>query len=115
VSVVGGPPLVVEASVPRVGWGSLIAMTTAGLLLLSLLGAGWSWSLVPADRLARLGLAPAMGAAVAVLAGTIADRAGVDFGGPAAVWTLVGTAVSGWAPAVARAMGDRRQHAGSRA
>jgi hypothetical protein len=115
VSVVGGPPLVVEASVPRVGWGSLIAMTAAGLLLLILLGAGWSWSLVPADWLARLGLAPAMGAAVAVLVGTIADRAGVGFDGPAAVWMLVGTAVSGWAPAVARAMGDRRQHAGSRA
>lgn len=100
--VLGGPFLVAEGTIPEVSWASLTGVTGAGLLLLFGAGAGWAWSLVPASWLARLGVAPALGAATLSVIGTIADRAGLYPRGSETLVVLITTALLGWLPLLYR-------------
>jgi len=100
--VLGGPFLVAEGTIPEVSWESLIGVTAAGLLMLFGAGAGWAWSLVPASWLARLGLAPAFGAATLSVIGTIADRASLYPRGSGTLVVLITTALLGWLPLLYR-------------
>ncbi len=80
---------------------SLAWVTVAGLALSFVTGIGWSWALVPATWLGRLGVAPAFGAAILTMVGTMADRLGVAFTGFGSLAIVLVSAAAGWFVVVA--------------
>lgn len=84
------------SAVPDVTPWSLTWVAVAGVGLALVAGAGWSWALVPATWLARLGVAPAFGAAILTLNGTMADRLGVGFAGAGSPAIVLVSAAAGW-------------------
>ena len=101
VAVVSGPrpvaPLAAAPTPRAVSGRSLVLRAGAVLLLLSVVGVGWAWSLVPAGWFERLALTPAFGVAALSLAGVAADRLGMVFPGPAGMGVAAGAAAAGWA------------------
>jgi hypothetical protein len=100
VAVVRGPrpsaPLP-PADAPRPTPGrTLILRAGAVLLILFVVGLGWSAGLIPSGWFERLALAPAFGIATLSLAGVVADRVGVLASGPPGVAIAALTAAAGW-------------------
>lgn len=95
---IAGPAisLAVPETIPDVTPWSLTWIAVAGLGLALVAGAGWSWALVPATWLARLGVAPALGAAILTLIATMADRLGVAFDRAGSVSIVLVSACAGW-------------------
>ena len=102
VSVVGGPLLRIDATSPSVDAWSLATTAGSGVLMLWVIGLGWSWSLVPTGWLGRATIAPAFGAAVLALAGTVTDSFGLGFSFAGSTWLVVLAAAVGWAPGLWR-------------
>ncbi|MBI3648042.1 MAG: hypothetical protein HY240_04755 [Actinobacteria bacterium] len=91
------PVTVARLRVPAVPTlSALVADAARVLLLVGLVGLGWSVGLVRTELLSRLALAPAMGQAVLVVSGVLAGRAGVALHGPSAVRLAVGVGAAGW-------------------
>jgi hypothetical protein len=86
------PSVTAAAASPGLGPAGLILGCLGALLLLFAAGAGWSaWAFGSVGGRAALALAPSVGAGVLVLAGVVADRAGLSIsGGGAAVAALLG-------------------------
>lgn len=99
------------SAVPDVTPWSLTWVAVAGVGLALVAGVGWSWALVPATWLARLGVAPAFGAAILALIGTMADRLGVGFSRTGSLVIVLVSTAGGWLLVLARGRG--RGHQGS--
>ena len=78
------------------GWLDLLLRTAVALIALALVGFGWVRALLDVSRPAALGLAPAFGVAVLIVAGTIAGRAGWPLGAAGGVAVLLLTSAAGW-------------------
>jgi hypothetical protein len=91
------------ASLPRVPAGAVGWSALALLMAVWVVGSGWSVAAGPrgGSWFAAAALAPAVGAAVIVMAGVIADRAGIDLTSGGGVATVLVAAVAGWAVAAA--------------
>ena len=89
------------ASLADVTPWSLAWVAVAGLALSFVAGIGWSWALVPTTWLGRLGVAPAFGAAILTVVGTMADRLGVALTGFGSLAIVLVSAAAGWLVAVA--------------
>lgn len=111
------PPSFVEppppSTPPTAGW--LILRVGLLLGLLTVIGLGWSLSLVPGGAVERAALAPTMGVAVVVVAGVAVDRLGPAVGGGMGVVVAVAAAITGWTvaamPWMARRRSRRTDHA----
>jgi hypothetical protein len=112
VSALAGRPISVTASLPNVDAWSLATTTAGGLLLLWIIGLGWSWWLVPTWWLGRLAIAPALGTALLALAGTMGDTVGLRFGFVGSVSLVASLSVAGWIPTAWRSA--RRRWRGGR-
>ena len=95
------PPGPLPAATPPrpVSGLALAALSLALLLMLGLVGSGWAWSLLPESLGPAATLAPALGLAALVIAGSLADRLGFRMDGPAGAATAATAAVLGWAAA----------------
>ncbi len=90
---------------PALGWSLLL------LLVLGLVGSGWSWLALGdrraggqrVDPYAVVALAPAVGAAALVLAGLVTAEAGIRLAGPGGVIVILIVAAAGWVATLARA------------
>lgn len=114
VAVLRGPPVAGVERLPAPpappSVGDLVARTAAVLALLTIVGLGWSFGLVPGGALTRLGLTPALGLSVVVVAGTLAGRLSLDAPG-ARPWIAAAAAVLGWALPALRWWRGRRAEA----
>ena len=114
VEVVGGPPVprqpVAVSPAGGLSAPAWVGLSLASLVLLAALGLGWSrWALDGAGPRALLSVAPAVGLAVAILGGFLADRLGPGAGapwGPAAVVVLAAAGYMAAARALRRAAGS---------
>jgi hypothetical protein len=88
-------------SLPRIPAGAVGWSALALLLVVWVIGSGWSVAAGPrgGSWFAAAALAPAVGAAVVVTAGVIADRAGIELASGGGSATLVVAAAAGWAAA----------------
>jgi hypothetical protein len=77
-------------------WIHLLVATALVLIVLSAAGGGWAALLLDVSMLATVGLAPAFGVAVLVLAGTVAGRFDLPLGGPVGISVSLATAGAGW-------------------
>jgi hypothetical protein len=89
---------------PSPVWRTVLACL-AGLVLLGVVGLGWTRALVTREA-ASVALAPAMGAAVLLLVGLLVDRFGVRLAGPVPVLVSVVAGLGGFALA-RRRRGDQ--------
>ena len=78
------------------GWLDLLLRTAVTLVALALVGGGWVRALLDVSRPAALGLAPAFGVTVLIVAGTIAGRAGWPLGAAGGAALLLLTTAAGW-------------------
>ena len=78
------------------GWLDLLLRAAVALVALALVGGGWVRALLDVSRSSALGLAPAFGAAVLIVAGTIVGRAGWPLGAAGGVAVLLLTTAAGW-------------------
>ncbi|HJV03908.1 MAG TPA: hypothetical protein VJ868_01475 [Actinomycetota bacterium] len=91
-----------EPPVPSLA--SLVAITARVLLVLAVVGLGWTGALVPSGWMARVSLAPALGIGMLILIGILAGRLHVD--GPLGRVVLTVTAAAiGWAFLIVRSRG----------
>lgn len=100
VAIIRGPdasPSFEPAPPHGFGWLELLVGTVVALVALALVGSGWVRALLDVSRPAALGLAPAFGVAVLIVAGTIVGRAGWPLGSPGGVVVLLMTTGAGWA------------------
>jgi hypothetical protein len=93
--------------------GALTDDAARVLLLVTLVGLGWSVGLVRTELLVRAALAPAMGQATLVVAGVVAGRTGISLAGSTGVRVAWATGAAGYAFAVA-SFGARRAFASRR-
>ena len=99
VAIIGGPnasPSFEPAGPHGFSWLDLLVRTTVALVALALVGGGWVRALLDVSRPAALGLAPAFGVALLVIAGTIVGRIGWPLGSTVGVVILLMTAGAGW-------------------
>jgi hypothetical protein len=97
--VMGPPPASAAASSAlSTSWPAMIGTSIAVLLLLGLVGSGWTRWLLPVGGLEWLGLSPAVGIAALALLGTALGRAGTPLGSIGGVVLLFGIAALGWVP-----------------
>ncbi|HXJ64122.1 MAG TPA: hypothetical protein VNN79_10240 [Actinomycetota bacterium] len=103
-AVIRGPLPAAElraASLPgRPPFVLLVLLAAGALAVAAVAGGGWARMLLPAGS--RAWLAPAMGVATLVLAGTAADAAGFRLQGPGAVALVAVVACAGWLTAAVR-------------
>lgn len=86
---------------------TLALVLLVGGLALFAAGLGWSLVLLPADPALRVCLAPALGAAVAVISGVVWAAAGLPLDGAAGAGPLGVSAVAGAAAALVRGRSER--------
>jgi hypothetical protein len=86
--------------------GFLVAGVLGLLLVLTLVGVGWSWTLLAARAAERVALAPAIGLAALAIGGVVADRLGVAIGSLGGLFVVSVLAVAGWAPVAWRRWGS---------
>jgi hypothetical protein len=114
-AVIRGPrPTTPVESAPRPAAVPGRVLVGRALFLLALfagVGVGWTTSLLPYDWFERAALAPAVGSGALVVGGVVADRLGMHFDGPAAWAVVLGVAVAGWTPWIARTIRTRRDFA----
>jgi hypothetical protein len=97
IAVVGTPPEepgdVAAGTARGLGGIGLVLLSAASVALLALLGGGWArWALPGATAMAVVGVAPAAGMAVIVVAGLAADVLGTAPGG---TWALAAIGAAG--------------------
>lgn len=90
------PPSFDRAQPVGFGWSQVLLATALVVIALAAAGGGWAALLLDMSTQATLGLAPAFGVAVLVLAGTVAGRFDLPLGGSAGLSVLLGTAGAGW-------------------
>ena len=78
------------------------------LLLLGVVGLGWTASLLDSTWVGRLAVAPAVGLCALVLGGSFVGRVGLDLNGIAGTTLVVVLAAAGWIPFARRAARRRR-------
>jgi hypothetical protein len=104
VAVIRGPlpqrPIAAAALPGRPSWVLLALLIAGGVGLAAAAGSGWARWLLPPG--VRAWLAPALGVAVLVLAGTAADRLGIRLHGVGAIAVVGAVAGAGWLGAVLR-------------
>jgi hypothetical protein len=117
-AVVEGPPAppgrpIVPA---RPSPASLVTWWAASLGVVTFAGAGWAGRLSGGSPGLAIGLAPAVGLASLIVAGTVAERIGIRMGGAGGVLIVIVVALVGAAAAVTRppraggiALGHRRK------
>jgi hypothetical protein len=109
--VVRGPPPIpippVRSPVEGPHVIGLAVIAGIALLVLAIIGLGWAIAFFPRgfDAIEKLAAAPAVGAAVLVVGGFLADRLGVRLHGIAGFLTPVVLAVAGWLACLAAARG----------
>jgi hypothetical protein len=110
VSVVRGPePPATERTVPfHFSWSGLLVATVLCLLTLTAVGSGWARGLLDVSVPSGLALSPALGAAVLVVGGLLAGRAGLPLSGPSAIAIATVLALLGWASVWLRRVPRRR-------
>ena len=99
VELVDGPapsPSFEPAPPFREGWVELLLLTALALAVLGVTGGGWARTGLDISGLAALGIAPASGVAMLVLAGTAASRLGIPLRAPSGWLVVLVTATSGW-------------------
>jgi hypothetical protein len=91
----GAIPTVEAPELPAAAAGLRISLL---VLVLGAAGGGWSWVVLRrrADLAATVGLAPALGLVVVVLAGTGVALAGLDPGGPVGIAAVAVAGTVGW-------------------
>ena len=103
-AIVKGPPPRASLERPRVpaapSPGEVIVRWAASLALITLAGVGWSARLAGGSLAMRIAAAPAIGIAVLVIAGLVAERLGVRTGGTGGVVVAVTVVLLGVAAAV---------------
>ena len=89
------------APVITMGFPATILLSVATIIILAVVGYGWTLAATGGSLrlLERLAVAQAVGLAVIVLSGLVADRIGVSHAGPAGAWCLVIAGASGFAAA----------------
>jgi hypothetical protein len=100
VLLVNGPAPRSRAPASPLGtsWPTMLGASIAVLLLLGLVGSGWTRWLLPVEGLAWLGLSPAVGIAALTLIGTALARLDVLLGGVGGVLVILAIAAVGWVP-----------------
>jgi hypothetical protein len=100
VLLVRGPPPAPGVSVSPLStsWPAMVGTSMTALLLLGLVGSGWTRWLLPIAGLEWLGLTPAVGVAALALLGTALGRAGVPLGSVGGLVVMLGIAAVGWVP-----------------
>jgi hypothetical protein len=100
VLLVSGPAPTSRAPTSPLGtsWPTMLGASIAVLLLLGLVGSGWTRWLLPIEGLAWLGLSPAVGIAALTLIGTALARVEVSLGGVGGVFVILAIAAVGWVP-----------------
>lgn len=88
------------------GWTSLLAGSVALVVVLGLVGSGWSWAIVPGDTLARVLAAVPVGIAVTSVGALIADELGFGRSRPAWIAAALVMAGAGWLLATLRVRND---------
>jgi hypothetical protein len=99
VSLVRGPPPPRPIAAPSVSArpaSTIVANALAVLLVLLVVGSGWSSALVPLGSFERALLAPSFGVAGSVVAGVAAGRLGVVPSGGAGIAILAAVTTGGW-------------------
>ncbi|HEY7283534.1 MAG TPA: hypothetical protein VID47_18300 [Actinomycetota bacterium] len=108
--VVAGPPAPVAAhavpstaDLPRVPAGAVGWSAFALLMVVWVVGSGWAVAAGPPRGrwFGAAALAPAVGVALVVTAGVVADRAGIRLASGGGIATLAVAAIAGWAVAAA--------------
>jgi hypothetical protein len=99
-----GPRLAGAIPTPKVpgaprGLAAASLMAAAALIVLGLVGLGWTVALLPGHvrPFERLALGPGFGIGMLILGGAVADLLGVRLGGWSGAFTLVGCGLVGWA------------------
>jgi hypothetical protein len=94
----GAIPIPKVPGAPR-GLAAASLMAAAALIVLGLVGLGWTVALLPAHvrPFERLALGPGFGIGMLILAGAVADLLGVRLGGWSGAFTLLGCGLVGWA------------------
>jgi hypothetical protein len=111
VVVLQGPPLTAdfepapafEAPPPS----ELIGVAVGALVVLGLVGSGWTW-LLELGTVGRIGLAPVLGAAMVPLVGLVTSRLGLPFDRTGSAVLLAGVLALGWAAGAAAWLARRR-------
>jgi hypothetical protein len=99
VEVVQGPPPAASFAPPapfRATWTELLVATALALVVLIVVGGGWTLSVLEVSRLAAFGLAPAFGIAALILGGTVASRLGLSLARPGGSLIVLATGGVGW-------------------
>ena len=117
VEVVRGPPPAASFAPPapfRATWTELLVATGLALVVLIVVGGGWTLSMLEVSRLAAFGLAPAFGIAALILGGTVASRLGLSLARPGGSLIVLATGGVGWLVfALARTASAGRTSAGA--
>jgi len=110
-----GPIPTLEVPGARRGLAAASVMAAAALVVLGLVGLGWTVALLPAQvrPFERLALGPGFGIGMLILAGAVADLLGVRLGGWSGAFTLIGCGLVGWGLAALGAGRGRRAAPGS--
>ena len=117
VEVVHGPPPAASFAPPapfRATWTELLVATGLALVVLIVVGGGWTLSMLEVSRLAAFGLAPAFGIAALILGGTVASRLGLSLARPGGSLIVLAIGGVGWLVfALARTVSAGRTSAGA--
>ncbi len=117
VEVVHGPPPAASFAPPapyRATWTELLVATGLALVVLIMVGGGWTLSMLEVSRLATFGLAPAFGIATLILGGTVASRLGLSLARPGGSLIVLAIGGVGWLVfALARTASADRTSAGA--
>jgi hypothetical protein len=99
VEVVHGPSPAAsfEPPVPfRATWTELLVATGLALVVLIVVGGGWTLSLLEVSGLGAFGFASALGVASLILAGTVASRLGLSLAPPGGPLIVLAAGGVGW-------------------
>ena len=117
VEVVRGPPPAASFGPPapfRATWTELLVATVLALVVLIVVGGGWTLSMLEVSRFAAFGLAPAFGIAALILGGTVASRLGLSLARPRGSLIVLAIGGVGWIVfALARTVSASRTSAGA--
>ena len=117
VQVVRGPPPAASFAPPapfRATWTELLVATGLALVVLIVVGGGWTLSMLEVSGLGAFGFAPALGVAVLILTGTVASRLGLSLASPGGLLIVLTAGGAGWlALVLSRTASARRASAGA--
>jgi hypothetical protein len=118
VEVVHGPPPAASFAPPapiRATWSELLVATGLALVVLIVVGGGWTLSMLDVSGPAAFGFAPALGIAALILAGTAVSRLGLSLAAPGGSMIVLAAGGAGWLVfALSRTASARRTSAGAK-